>query len=160
MRHSNKPRLLSWLVFTFHSPFSLPPPSRARARRRWCFAGFRPCSRSRPLPRMQQRDGGRLSHGFDPVESPATSLACNSETEVAFAAVSTPLGPPPINHAKSMTTGCGRPQTTPHRRRRPCYVDFEDPATLTSKTTPRRRRRAHQVDFKAHATLTSKTPPR
>ena len=47
------------------------------------------------LPRMQKRDGGGLLCGFDPVCAPTTSLACKSETEVAFYGVSTPFAPPP-----------------------------------------------------------------
>ena len=60
-----------------------PPPSRAKARRRWHSPPFRPRSVAYHLPRVQLRDGGGVSWGFDPVRTPTTSLACKSETEVA-----------------------------------------------------------------------------
>ena len=52
-----------------------PPPSRARARRRWLFTQIRPRSTPHHLPRVQKRDGGGSLRGFDPVQTPTTSLA-------------------------------------------------------------------------------------
>ena len=127
MRHSNEPRLLSWLIFTLlltlspttslacksetevvfyeastpasslvhvppHSnPHHLPrvqqrdgggicglstafapppPPSHAKARRRWPFLQFRPRSDCHHLPRVQKRDGGECLWGFEPLQAP------------------------------------------------------------------------------------------
>ena len=43
---------------------------------------FRPRSRRRHLPRMQERVGGGFLVGFDPVRAAATSLTYNSEWDV------------------------------------------------------------------------------
>ena len=84
-----------------------PPPSRAKARRRWLCTRFRPRSSPHHLPRVQkrdgggflrsfdsvqasttslaqERDGGGILSGFDPFRDSTTSLARKSETEVAF----------------------------------------------------------------------------
>ena len=120
------------------TPFALPPPpSHARARRRWIFRGFntihfdftslacksetgvglwpfspvrvaatalagksetevefmsfRPRSRCRYLPRMQETGGLYLP--FDPIHAAATSLAYNSESDVSFHGLALPLPP-------------------------------------------------------------------
>jgi len=51
---------------------------------------FRACLRRHHLPRKKDRDGSC----FEPVRAPATSLTCNSETEVDFYVISTPFTPP------------------------------------------------------------------
>jgi hypothetical protein len=47
---------------------------------------FRPRSRRRHFPRIQQRVGCGLLWPFDPVRTAATPLACNSESEVVYMA--------------------------------------------------------------------------
>ena len=102
--------------------FMLPQPlSHAKARRRWGFMAFRPCSRHHHLPRRQERDRGGvyvISTPFAPLPPPSharrwvlcrfvpfriatTSLACKSKMEVDFYVISIPFALlPPPSHAR------------------------------------------------------------
>jgi len=102
-------------VYVVLTPFaSPPPPSHARARRRWIFMSFRPRSRRRHLPHMQERVGGGFLGGFDPVRAAATSLTYNSESDVGFHGLSTPFAPllPGFFLMHSVVIGAFRATTT------------------------------------------------
>jgi len=100
LARKSEPEVVFFSRFDNVSP--TPPPSHAKASRRWFSFHVLTTCRQRHLPRTQKRAGGGLLFTFRQRVANTTSLARKSELEVVlFSRFNRISPPPPPSHAKA-----------------------------------------------------------
>ena len=146
-------RPYSFLIFLFNSPLTYklqifpshfdnvsptPPPSHAKASRRWSSFHVSTTCRQHHLPRTQKRAGGGFIFTFQPHFTTATSLARKSEPEVVFFSRFALISPlpttPPLPATSSPTPTTPAHQTPP---KVPHYRLLGSPHTAMLSMPPR-----------------------